>query len=348
MTIDLRGFTIDGVGNEIAPAVRLNRTSIVRNGIIENWGTSAVTSVSSHNRVEGIVFDFIDGPVIDCDQRLVVLDCSFRLCQPLDVENHTLIQDCRFYSMGEVIRSPAADNVALIDVTIAGQNTTEAGPVIELGNEARLHRVSVTNEGRNALRAGNNASVIDCAFAGNGSTSGGDGLQLGTRALVKGCVIAEYGGDGIVTGLAAHLEGNNVSDCDENGIVTTGSSTIIGNTVYSNGDDGIVAGFTSHVRNNTVRSHGGDGILCSTDCFIVGNQLDNDPIHVTGAGNTIDFNSVTSIISGFAIDTDSGGNRICRNTVDGIIDNSAGANIVFPVRNIGNFGAAGPWDNFTP
>lgn len=343
VTIDLNGFTIVGDTTETSPAISFGAIGEVKNGTIDNWGGTAIRSSSSCT-IRDINFDFCSTTTqtLNLARGALVEGCNFRACGRLTFEADVLLRDCVFRDMAQAIDAPNAKAVTLIDVLIDGQNTQSTGHVLVLGDDARLSGVTVSNEGRGALLAGHGASVIGCSFSGN-ELGLNNGITVLNSATIRDNVIRGYGGDGIDADFGAVIDNNQISFCGDAGIVALVSAVITGNSVYANGGMGVFCSSGGHIEGNLVRTHGGDGIRVESDCRVVNNTLDGDPIHATQSDNVIDSNSVHDVSP--AIVLDSGGNQVTRNTIDGTIS-TTGTNLIGVVRTSANFATAGPWDNF--
>lgn len=341
VTIDLRGFAIIGNSNETLPAIQLSPASRVHNGTIAFCGGGGVGTLSN-SVIEDVIFENVrGGPVIQASRGTSIRRCTFRLSDPMELDDGTMLSGIHTQDMDEAIVSPGANGVTILDSLFDGQNTSGSGSVIVLGDDAKLGNVIVREEGNTGLTAGNNASVIACTFSGNG-TSSNPGLVLGNNALVKDCSISLYGGFGVDTNFGAVIRDNAVFN-NGGGISCTVSGQIAGNSVYANSGDGIDVSNGAVITGNLVRNNSGNGLSAGTDCLITNNQFVNNSVQL-GSRNTFDQNASTSVETSLTLTGTE--NRVTRNTVGGSINMSHPfSNYRAPIF-IPNLGITnGPWHN---
>jgi len=346
VSINLNGFSISGNATETLPAIRTGGlATAIRNGSIRTWGGEGILAFSTVV-IEDIHFDFVRGSVINVARGAKISDCLFRGCDPMELDGETLIKDCVFRDMARAIDAPAAKAVMIVDCVFDGQNTGNPGVVIHLGDDAKLFNVTVSNEGRSGVIAGNRASIIGCSFTGNNAGSN-NGITVGSSCVIKNNIVFDYGGHGLSFDFSCVVSENTILSNGGDGIFSPfDRNVILNNTIASNVGNGISVRRWNRIEGNHISGSLDEGILATNDNMIVGNHVVLAPIRVTSGDNTIDSNVVTDPPS-FAVILDTGSNRVTRNTLDGNIS-SGGTNLIGVIRTSANFASAGPWDNFRP
>ncbi len=347
VTIDMRGFSIIGNGSETLPAIQTSSITTIRNGIINLWGSLGIDA-SAAIIVEDMHVQSVGGTNLSMELGVgsIVRDCAFRFCEPLVLGNGSLVRDCVFQLMGDVIDSPDADGVSIINCVMTGQSTTTNDFVIILGDDCVLRSVSVSDEGRGALLAGLRTLVTGCNFSGisNGQT---DGVIVSTGSIIRNTSVIDYGLSGIVANFACTIEGCTVVSNNVDGIRCTGNRNIVRNcNVASNGDDGIEVANNSRVEGNQLAFNVDHGIEATNSNHIIGNSSNGDPIEILGDSNVVDSNNVSGTSGVFSVRLDGSHNRFSRNNIASPVFVLNATNAVFTLRNAANANLAGPWDNF--
>lgn len=348
VTLDLNGFGIIGNGTETLAAIRVDGNAcIVHSGRVSGWGAAGV-QIATSGIVQGLLFDNVNGTTISASRGVQIRDCNFRVCQPLFLSSDVSMIGCHFRDMDEVIDSPDAKGVTILDTFIDGQNTVGTGAVIILGADSTLSRVTVSNEGLSGALLGERSRVEQCTFTGNTAGSGvNDGLEIGDGSIVTDTVISAYGDEGIVAKQFCKITGCSITACGGVGITTDFGNVIAGNVVGNNGSHGLVPGNGSLIEGNVVRLNDGSGIYAAADCDVRNNTLDSDDIVVISSDNVIDGNTLIDLVNSIRLEPGSAGNLVIRNRISTgtILDNSGGANTIAPTANSATIGTAGAYHN---
>lgn len=166
---------------------------------------------------------------------------------------------CAPAGAGNGVSGVGRSNVTVRNGTVRGFG----GNGVALGNEARVDRVHVADNGDDGIEVGSGSLVSSCIARSNGDA----GLYAGVTSSVvmRGNVVHDNGGDGIEAGYGSTLAGNVVYENAGNGITTQSGSTVSDNVVSANGTvlvdgDGIQVGADSHVLRNAVRANEAYGV----------------------------------------------------------------------------------------
>ena len=277
----------------------------------------------------------------------------------------------------------AAENSVFESLRLANNG----GNGIYTGNGSIVRECVAIGNGNNGIIVTDGCIVETCTARGNGGESlAAAGITVTGGSVVRGCVAIENDGNGfdvsgltVVSQCAANQNarvgisvrlGSTVSNCTASfnssaGISLRSGCAAIGCTARGNGGDGIRANLPAQqgvtVRECTVTNNEGDGIEVSEQSQVIGCTADQNGmgdgtgagIHVTGADNRIDGNTLTHNDRG--LDVDTGGNIIVRNTASGNGQNYAqvvSGNTVGEILNTTGTGgtiteAVSPWANFS-
>lgn len=158
-------------------------------------------------------------------------------------------------------------------------------------DNSQAHDLRLFNNGRDGISLGNNAVIHDCQAAFNTQ----EGIEAVSGSTIQRCSAWQNGRFGIAVG---------------NG------SSIINCTARENGN-GMAVGNYGVVQSCTISDNTTNGMFIGNGCYISQNTIalnSQDGLHVQGDKNHIESNTING--NGTAIDFDSVGNLVVRNSID--------------------------------
>lgn len=373
VNIDLNGFGIYGeAGGACAIAVSNNvQNLVVRNGIINYWGTAIQGTSAGSSTFEKLqCYEIFDNALV-IGGNSIVRDCVVNdpaLSGGGDgiltgdgslVTDCTVLDDFNHFSDGIVVGRGCE-----IDSSITTSN--DVGVIT--GDGTKLKGCSILGNGSYGLQTGSGCVVSDCTACGNSwRYTPGPAISTGTGCSITGCA-ANRNGQGIFTGTGCTIKdctvisntltglntavGCTISDCtanyNTNGIIANSECTITGCTASANYIDGIQAAFSCLIKGNTCSSNsryvvtGGAGIhVLNSGNRIEGNVLNSNQYGIKSDG-TENF-----VIANTARDSGSDNyNLVTGNMVDTIISATMSGPVLGSTGGA-SLGTTDPWANFS-
>lgn len=303
VSIDLGGFTLDGLNSTATRAVRVTEKFScdglrVANGHITDWGTG-IDGLSMFGAVfEGLRLTFNDDYGIDAGYQAVVKGCTAVVCgNAFYLRDGGVISDCTASFSGRGFDFGGSANASACVARDCGQG----------------FYVNV-NSTVNACTAGNCSTGFFGAFGnsltGCNAQSCNDGFSFAERSVLTGCRAGGAAGPGIVVGNDSVVERCTVAGAGLIGITIGENSSVRGCDVKACGGVGIYAGFGSGamvVDNHVTGCSLDHGIFCEGSFGRVdGNTVSGSGkfgIAVGGLGNLVVSNYVcksSQLSGGFA------------------------------------------------
>jgi parallel beta-helix repeat protein len=373
VNIDLNGFALYGeAGGACAIAVSNNvQHLVVRNGVIDYWGTAVQGTSASSSTLENLrCYQTFDNALAVGGNSIV------RGCVVNDpalsgggdgilTGNNSLITDCivlddyNHYSYGIVV-----GNGCVIDSSITTSNYTG----IITGDGTKLKGCSLLGNESYGLQTGSGCVVSDCTACGNSwGYTPAPGISTGTGCTITDCA-ANRNGQGLFTGV-----GSTIKDCTVISNALTGLNASVGCTISgctaNYNTNGIVANSECTIIGCTASANYVDGIQTAFSCLIKGNTCSSNSryvitggagIHVLNSGNRIEGNVLNS--NQYGIKADGTENFVIANTarspgtynydlvsgnmVDTIINATASGAVTGPTGGT-SLGTTDPWANFS-
>lgn len=321
VTLDLGGFTITGGGAAVGIEIDPTKTrTTIRNGTIRTW------SIGIRQQLDE-----------DIDTEIAIEDIHVANTGGIGMQlaSHAHLRDCSVSGAGgQGITLNSGSNII---ENCAVRGAVGAGMGVGFSTIVRGCEVTgvTSNPGTGtALFSGSESVFEDCRIhhndVGSAVSIGASGivsgltiesntidfraLSLSQGVVVRDSVIrANSGGDGIGAGESVVIENTVVDGNSGIGIEVDARVTVRANTVTNNGGNGIVVGDGSLVEANAVADNGGEGIVTTSGSRIIDNAVRlnaDDPaitngagIHITGAGNYVTGNVLSSNDIGIRSDT---------------------------------------------
>jgi parallel beta-helix repeat protein len=304
VTLDLNGFTVEGIAGTTGPVILVVGDSsnpagdprgnvTIKNGTVRGGGGSGLVAQAgvAGIRLSGITARNNASSGFSLDGRAELENCSAsdNGSHGFSLGNDAVVSDC-------IARSNGGDEFragsGVVFTNCVADNSGGNGNGFNVGVGAAFTNCSALNS---ALDSGfdtdGGGAFTNCTARGNGG-SGFRGDGDGT--VITGCTASENG---------AH------------GFAFTSSTTIINCNAFSNGQHGVLGTNGSTVSNSAFRGNAGDGIRVSGACAILNNICHANTgagILVTGASSTrIEGNTVTNNATGISV---AGGAIVVRNT----------------------------------
>jgi parallel beta-helix repeat protein len=258
VTVDLRGFTLQGVPGS-GPAISVSnsvRNLAIRNGVLDGWGVRGTNAYNS--LFERLRESNSGGPGLVTGSNCVVSVCtvSANFTVGIGVGNNGSVKDCTV-SGTSGIGIQALNNCVVADCTASG-NSSDG---INGGIGTVVRGCASYENGGNGITATNSCTVIGCTASGNnGATSAG---ILGNGSTVKDCTVSSNL-FGIWVGNSCTVKDCTASTNSSSGILVTGNGSLItGNTCNGNGLGIFITGGQNRIDGNLVTQNG-DGIAPTT------------------------------------------------------------------------------------
>lgn len=302
VTLDLRGFSVLGVGGSLdGIVIGVGRHgAYVYDGRVQSFGGDGIDGNQARGcKILRMHFEGNVGNGVRMNTGSIIADCTAygNGQSGLDLSNGVLVRGCVLLGNGA-----AGIQAAATDVTITGCVSEQNGASgIYTGDNGSVSNCSMQLNGADGIRVGAGSTVTGCTV----TTSGGDGINAMASCTITGCTSTNNTGDGI-----GAIDGSTISNCTvqnngrvaataASGINATNGCTVTGCTVTLNGKDGIVVVNDAHVFGNFSSSNGSTGVFAG--------------IHVTGMGSTVENNTVTNNDRGIEV-LAATGNVVVRNT----------------------------------
>ncbi len=366
-TIDLNGFAILGNGGAYGIYVTPSASGLtVRNGAVKGSTTGIYYDTTGKQAAGGLLEKVA---VSECSTWGIyagfssrVIDCrSFNNASGLYANKGSIVSGCTAYNndggygiyagTGSKVSYCTAYSNSVSTSVIYGGLGSDISDCVVYDNQG-LYAISVAygttvsdcvvydNQATIAIAVGNGSKISECTVYQNKVQRG---IETQYNVAIDKCTVTyNEGGDSDSYGIYAR-PGSSIIEC------------VVGNQVHTNTAPtslhgvGIYASATT-IKDCTVEYNRGDGIIAVTECNISGNNCrsngrdgDGAGIHVTGSGNRIDSNHITSNDRG--LDVDVTDNLLLRNSAHG---NTIEYDVVLgTVAGLStNPITAGPWDNF--
>ena len=326
VTIDLRGFTIDGATEVTAAADGIELADGVDNIAIFNGRIidAQADGISGFNATGVTVRDVrvhdVGDDAIQLGSGAKVIDCAVFNAGGDGIT--ALAGDARFVDC-QVSGSGAWCFIAGVRSVVTGCIANEGFyDGFQVGGSSVVENCTAQNNSQNGFNIGGNSTVRGSTATGNVN----NGFSLGTESsTISGCTANSNGDDGISASRGATIVHNAVAGNGSNGIFVSADCAVIENTVRNNGiaqlHSGIHIGVGDcRVEGNTlVGNHRGVNGSAAGGSFIARNTVRNSPAgaYTLGAGNVV-----------------------------GQIYNFAGGGTINNVVAAGNGNPPGPWSNF--
>jgi parallel beta-helix repeat protein len=304
VTLDLNGFTVEGIAASVGAAIVIVGDSsnpsgdprgnvTIKNGTVRGSGGSGLAAQVGVNGL-----------------RLIGITCRNNANVGFSIDGRAELQNCAAYDNASHGFSVGSD-VVLSECIARGNG----GDEFRAGAAAVFTNCVADNAGANGtgFNVGVGAAFSNCSAMNSQLDAGfdSDGGSAFTNCSARGNGGAGFsgGGDGNV------LTGCTASENGAHGFVFTSATTIANCNAFSNGQHGALVTNGSTVTGSTFRGNGTDGIRASNACVILNNSCYNNTgagILVTGSGNTrIEGNTVTNNATGISV---AGGAIVVRNT----------------------------------
>ncbi|OHB55553.1 MAG: hypothetical protein A2Y07_03205 [Planctomycetes bacterium GWF2_50_10] len=215
VTIDLKGFTLDGnkvVTHAISAAKRKNIT--IKNGIFVNWYANGLYLGDSNNcRIENLSFSNTGRSAISVGNNAIVQKCIIANCR--DSSNYSAIS-----ATGQAIIT----NCVVSDCNYIGIKTQD---------RAIISDCSVKNCGDAGIVTSNTSIIKNCVTVDNGDY----GLRVDAGSIVESCAALNNADHGMYINNSTAIN-NNCSSNQASGMFVTGtgcrieSNTCNNNTAY--------------------------------------------------------------------------------------------------------------------
>jgi parallel beta-helix repeat protein len=323
VTLDLNGFTIDGISNtspnSMGIYVPFAQTDIaIRNGIVSDWPIDGIYAFHASNcqfehlrlyndsqqglyaGTNCVINDCVaqrDGTGIIGENNCNVTHCNFlgNFGQGLELGDNCIITSCM--AQGNFASGFYVGNGCVISDCSSVTNTHVAGMVG--GDNCTLSGCTVLSNIGFGLTLGSECVVNGCTVNFNtgvgissaGASSGFYGL------IVKNCSVCQNSLDGIDSGTGSLVQDCVILGNATNGVSVAGHSCITGCIVKDSGGDGIVVPSSCLVANNTVMGNKGNGIhAVSTGGGGYANRIDGNHVRDNGTGIKLDLSSASNIV----------------------------------------------------
>jgi hypothetical protein len=270
VTIDLSGFTLNGLNTNGTTAIRAEDKFFadgvrVHNGHITDWGTGIDGAGFTGLAVDSVRFTFCDSYGLDGGRGAVVTGCSALVC------------GAGFYlraggSISDSASMFCGNGIDLGDggsATNCSAATCTYGVYMNVGSTAR--GCTASDCALSGFRGDDRNTLVDCTVS-----LGGDGIDIGQASRITGCHVG--GGTGLGIGVS---HGSTVERCTVNGQSLRG----------------IIAGDKCSIRDNNIEFCGGVGVhVVGLSTMVSGNnvqrcQLDIG-ILIEGDDNQLEMNRV--------------------------------------------------------
>jgi hypothetical protein len=338
VTLDLNGFTIDGLSNApFAVIVYSGKNLTVRNGTIRGFssGGTAVDGRSTICRFEGVQLTMNAGTGLWCGVGSSFFNCSFSsniAAQAISVSGGAcVVENCTF--VGNNIPMQLGAGSVVSSCTLSNNSGTAS-----LGPGSKMTGCTMVGNNNTGLVTGDGCVVLDCVARGNSFY----GLAVGNGCTIKDCIAEQNAQRGI--------------SCKSNCIVSAC-------LVVSNSNIGMFADLGSTINGCISKDNTGDGIQITDRCFVTGNYCDHNStsgIHALGGSNRLQGNSFIANVQN-GLKADSLANLIIQNSARGngtnynlVANNNVGPIVAAPASGAiaGSTGGAGvgttdPWANFS-
>ena len=372
VTIDLRGFALQGVGGSlqgIASQGSGHAGIVIRNGLVTGWGASGIDLVVASNSSNSLVSEVIlrgnTGYGIRTGLYSAVRGCIAAVNGQggIAVSNGGTVEGCEAYgNTGTGIGAAFASSVLNCSVQnnggdgiTVGRGSSVAGcGAVSNGGAGFSTDISATFTGCSASNntgAGFSAPfscvITDCSAWSNLAP----GFLAGSGVAITNCSAYQNTGSGISAGSKSGVRGCTAGENSGPGIVATDGSTVENCTVNDNSGAGINANNGCRIEGNMTRNNQQEGILVNFSCVVRDNNCNGDgaaaglhgAIHVMGESNRIEGNHIT--YADVAMYLQAGGNTVVRNSLRGNTAtlNTVGGNDLAPFTPAS--GAINPWAN---
>jgi len=302
VTIDLNGFTLNGVNTDFARAIRVEDGFFcdglrVHNGHITDWGTG-VDGLGLYGAVfDNLRLTFNDSYGIDAGDKATITNCSAIVCaggfylraggtvsncsagfcgRGFDLGNGAVLTNCHaqdcfegFYTnYNNTLSNCTAHFCQYGFIGNDGNLLTECNAqqadaaAFDLGERCHLSRCL--------------AGLANLATQ-RGTSFSGTGIRVRSRSTVEHCTVAGVFGSGIIANENCTIRENHVADCGAVGIHVTGPNTmVVANTVarcrYDTGV--LIEGDDCQIEENRVEGSGFEGIyVVSERCLVIRNRV---------------------------------------------------------------------------
>lgn len=336
VTVDLRGFTVQGVAGSLDGITTLDTpvSADIRNGVVVTgglvvgWGEHGIRITGVGSRVSGVTVRENAGPGILVDNDALIERCVVQGNGNTGIISgkDSAITDCVANANGGhgiVLGSGGFDNDGGTITECVSYNNDALGFVV--GNGATVAHCSASANTSEGFLIGAFCTVTEC----NADRNGSDGYACNGSAFFTRCAADANQANGFDVGTECTLLDCAASNNDGHGIIVLARCRLRGNTCMDNDGDGIHAEFpglgqtgNSHISGNTCISNAGAGFsIGSTDNVVVRNACSEN--------STLNW----SIISG--------------NAVAPIVSPTTNGAMISGDTYGGPFGTTDPWANVT-
>lgn len=304
VTIDLNGFTLNGVNADFSRAIRAedgfsSDALRVHNGHITDWGTGVDGLGLFGAMFDNLRLTFNDSYGIDAGDKATIINCSAIVCgEGFYLRNAGTVSNCsagfcgRGFDLGSgaTLTNCAAqdcyEGVFLNANNTVSKCTTHFCSFSFIGFDGNLlTECNAQQADAIAFGLGSRCHLSRC-LAGAANLAAqigppppllGDGFRVGTGSTVENCTVAGVSGPGIIAGENCTIRNNHVADCGDIGIHVTGPNTmVVANAVvrcrYEAGV--LIAGDDCQIEENRVEGSGFEGIyVVSERCLVIRNRV---------------------------------------------------------------------------
>lgn len=291
VTIDLNGFTLNGLNSNDTKAIRVSDKFScdglqVRNGHITDWGTG-VDGLGLYGAVfEDLRLTFNDAYGLDAGNDAVVNRCSAVVCgSGIYARQGGAVSKCTASFCGTGIDMGNGGNVSDSQASTCG-----FGFYLSFACSARSCGAYACSTG---FGGNDRNSLTDCTVS-----FGNDGIAIAQASRVTGCHVGGGGGPGISVSHGSTVEGCTVNGQSLRGIIAADKCSIRDNNVEFCGGIGIhVGGLATMVTGNNVQRCELDvGVLVEgDDCQVESNRVEGsgyEGIKIVGVRNLVIRNRV--------------------------------------------------------
>lgn len=273
VTIDLNGFTLDGVnavgsvGIKVADGFSCDGMRVI-NGQITDWETGIAGLGLYSAVVDSVRFTFCDFYGIDAGTGAVVTRSSAAACGiGFYLREGGTVTGCTASFCGRGFDSGSGAVLADCQAAVCGE-----GFYVAFGGSARSCAAYLCTTGFIGLERN---TLVDCS-----ATYGGDGFNFGVMNRLSGCQVSGGSGAGIIVGTGSTVERCGVQGQGLTGIIASSECTLSENRVQACGNVGIsLSGSRNMVTGNSViRCSLDNGVLVEGD----NNQLEMNRVEGSG------------------------------------------------------------------
>lgn len=236
VTIDLRGFTLDG-NKAVTHAITASKKKniILKNGIIVNWYACGLYLYDSNNcRIENLSFSNIGYAAVGAGNNSIIRNCAVINCRSNSyaaisagvgaVISDCVVSDCNY--IGIKADKAVISNCSVKKCVDVGMMTTDTSTI--------KNCLSVSN-GDYGLQVSNGSIVEGCTAIGNT----GYGMSISSSTAINNNCSSNTGSGMFITGTGCHIESNSCNSNTAYGFyISSTSNSVIRNFARLNTSGG--------------------------------------------------------------------------------------------------------------